>query len=90
MKVESRCGLCCSSCEYQEKMDCKGCTNIARPFWGDACPVKNCCEEKTLEHCGLCRNFPCDLLKEFSYAKEQGDDGRRIEQCKTWTHRRQE
>ena len=82
--VESRCGLLCSKCEYREKMNCKGCVAISKPFWGDACPVKNCCEGKKHEHCGGCSDLPCDLLKQFSYDKAQGDDGKRIEQCREW------
>jgi hypothetical protein len=65
-------------------MACAGCIAIAKPFWGDICPVKACCEGRGLEHCGLCAEFPCDLLKRFSYDQEQGDDGKRIEQCKKW------
>jgi len=44
------------------------------PFWGDSCPVKSCCEGKGLEHCGKCSDFPCELLSQFAYDKEQGDD----------------
>ena len=82
--IESRCGLLCSACDYREQMNCKNCISITKPFWGDACPVKSCCEERRHEHCGLCSDFPCDLLKQFAYDKEQGDDGKRIEQCKVW------
>lgn len=39
---------------------------------------------KGLEHCGKCSDFPCDLLNQFAYDKEQGDDGNRIEQCREW------
>ena len=82
--VESRCGILCSACRYREKVGCKGCTLITKPFWGDACPVKDCCEEKKLEHCGLCADFPCGLLKQFAYDKENGDNGKRIEHCRKW------
>lgn len=82
--VESRCGILCSECGHKEQMNCEGCIKIDVPFWGDSCPVKNCCEQKLLEHCGECNGFPCDLLKQFSYDKEEGDDGKRIEQCKKW------
>ncbi|MFZ2537606.1 MAG: hypothetical protein WAX04_01735 [Oscillospiraceae bacterium] len=37
-----------------------------------------------MEHCGQCNEFPCALLKQFSYDEEQGDNGKRIEQCKNW------
>lgn len=82
--IESRCGILCSECEYQDSMGCKGCINIDKPFWGDACPVKSCCEGKKLENCGMCDNFACELLNSFAYDKEQGDDGKRIVQCRKW------
>lgn len=82
--VESRCGLLCSECEYREQMNCNGCVNINKPFWGESCSVKACCENKSKEHCGLCEAFHCDLLHQFSFDEKQGDDGKRIEQCKKW------
>ena len=82
--IESRCGLLCSECEYREQMNCAGCVNIAKPFWGECCPVKSCCESKGNEHCGECPDFPCEKLQQFAYDKEQGDDGKRIEQCRMW------
>lgn len=81
--IESRCGIICSQCDYREKFNCGGCVNIQKPFWGE-CSVKVCCESKELDNCGMCSNFPCDLLKQFAYDKEQGDNGARIEQCKCW------
>ena len=44
--IDSRCGLLCSDCSFRETMGCKGCVNIDKPFWGDSCPVKSCCEKK--------------------------------------------
>ncbi len=81
--IESRCGILCSECEYKESMGCLGCLLIDNPFWGE-CPVKKCVEDKQLTHCGECENFPCELLNSFSYDKEQGDNGKRIVQCKMW------
>lgn len=82
--IESRCGILCSESEYREQVNCKGCVSIQKPFWGEACPLKSCCEAKGHEHCGQCVDFPCDMLTQFSYDKEQGDDGKRIEQCRKW------
>lgn len=82
--VESRCGILCSECTYRVPMQCNGCINIVKPFWGESCPVKSCCENKGLEHCGACDKFPCDILTKFSYDKEQGDNGKRILQCREW------
>ncbi len=82
--IESRCGLLCSECTYREPTNCVGCVHMEKPFWGDRCPVKACCEAKQHMHCGQCEEFPCDLLKDFAYDKEQGDNGSRIERCKCW------
>ncbi|HPF82620.1 MAG TPA: DUF3795 domain-containing protein [Bacilli bacterium] len=80
--IESRCGICCSTCEFKDR--CNGCTKINKPFWADSCPVKKCCEDKNIKCCGECNDFPCELLKAFAYDKEQGDNGLRIETCKKW------
>jgi len=82
--IESRCGILCNECNYREQVNCGGCVAIDKPFWGEACPIKACCEGKKREHCGECNDFPCDLLRQFAYDKEQGDDGKRIEQCRKW------
>ena len=84
MMIESRCGVLCSECEFRSSMNCQGCTNIKKPFWGEACPVKTCCEDKALDHCGLCQSFPCALLRQFAYDTDQGDNGKRITQCRCW------
>ena len=81
--IESRCGILCSQCEYLKQCG-GGCTKINKPFWGDSCPVKDCCEGRGHEHCGQCAEFPCNLLNEFAYDKEQGDNGQRIQQCRLW------
>jgi hypothetical protein len=82
--IESRCGILCAECPDRAQMKCDKCININKPFWGDSCPVKDCCESKNLDHCGLCGDFPCDLLNQFAYDKEHGDNGARVEQCKKW------
>jgi hypothetical protein len=82
--IESRCGILCGECEYRESVGCMGCIAMDKPFWGESCPVKSCCEGKKLENCGMCDNFPCELLNSFAYDKEQGDGGKRIVQCRKW------
>jgi len=81
--IESRCGIYCSECEYKESMGCKGCVNIENPFWGK-CEIKKCVEDKSLNHCGECKEFPCELLISFSYDEKEGDNGLRITHCKIW------
>lgn len=88
--IESRCGILCSACEHRETVNCAGCTNIEKPFWGDVCPVKSCCEGRGHDHCGQCGDFACELLHGFAYHPEQGDGGLRIRQCETWRTMEQE
>ena len=82
--IESRCGIQCSECEYREQMGCPGCLHMEKPFWGDKCIIKDSCESKGHQHCGMCETFPCDQLKAFAYDEKQGDDGKRIQQCQIW------
>ena len=86
--IESRCGICCSKCQFLKDKVCQGCIKITKPFWGDSCPVKSCVESKKLACCGECSQFPCDLLHSFAYDEEQGDNGLRIENCKKWCCRK--
>ncbi|WP_373887184.1 hypothetical protein [Anaerofustis stercorihominis] len=41
-------------------------------------------KKKDYMHCGECSEFPCEVLNQFAYDKEQGDNGKRIEMCKKW------
>ena len=82
--IESRCGLLCSQSPIRESMGCKGCAEMEKPFWGDSCPVKSCCEGKGHSHCGECADFVCGQLHTFAYNMEQSDNGARLEQCKKW------
>ena len=58
LKVQSRCGLLCSWCEYREPCGCGGCVETkGNPFHGE-CPVAVCCQDKGYEHCGQCEALP--------------------------------
>ena len=51
---------------------CKGCWNITNDcFWkcGGGCGLRICCEERQINHCGECGDFPCEDYMKF------GDDG---------------
>lgn len=72
------CGLDCKNCEYKEKCNCGGCVKTkGNPFHGK-CRLAECVIKHNIEHCGYCESFPCDLLKEFSYDKKNGENGGRI------------
>jgi len=73
------CGLDCQTCSFRTTRKCPGCQAAAgKMFWGE-CTLAKCCIGKGFEHCGKCEQFPCEQLEAFSFAKEQGDNGRRIE-----------
>lgn len=80
---ESRCGICCNTCDGRESAQCSGCLNMPKPFWGGDCPVKSCCEKREHLHCGVCPEYPCKEL--VSMGMEDGYDPRpRIDQLKKW------
>ena len=84
---ESRCGVRCNICERKEKVHCQGCLFMEKPFWGGECKVKSCCENKNLNHCGECLNFPCEMLSNMG--KDQGYDPQpKIEMCRQWAAER--
>lgn len=80
----SRCGKKCSECSGKDEYGCAGCHNITDGYWGSKCEIKECCESRNHEHCGLCKDFPCELLREISYDDQLGDDGERLINCKKW------
>ena len=83
------CGLYCGSCEYFEK-PCQGCGNVkGKPFWtaqmkDKICSLYNCCiNQKKLEHCGLCNEFPCGIfitLRDPSLSEEEAEKALRDRQ----------
>ena len=79
---DSFCGLKCSKCELREENNCGGCiASGGKPFHGK-CEVADCAISKNKRFCGECENFPCEILKRYSFDKEHGDNGARIEHCK--------
>lgn len=79
---DSYCGLCCRDCEFREPCSCGGCiATDGHPFHG-RCDVAECAKSRGRRFCGECGEFPCELLKSYSYDTEHGDSGRRIESCR--------
>lgn len=76
------CGLYCGGCEYLGKQ-CQGCGHVkGKPFWTaqygvEVCPLYGCCvNQKQLEHCGLCDEFPCKTftsLRDPSLSEEDAE-----------------
>jgi len=63
------CGGYCKSCVVYKKA-CAGCVETGgKPFYiekekKDVCPVWACSIKQQVEHCGLCKEFPCDKFLE--------------------------
>ena len=61
--IFSVCGILCNDCEYykgEKSPRCQGCEDKeGRPLWGE-CKLYFCAKEQNIEHCGLCKAFPCD------------------------------
>ncbi len=51
--------------------------SLERAWASKICPVYTCAQERGVAHCGLCPEFPCDLL--VNLAAEGGPDDIRIE-----------
>ena len=79
---DTYCGLKCSICEFKEKNNCVGCiATKGKPFHGN-CEIADCAISRNKRWCGECGDFPCEILKKYSFNKEHGDNGKRIEYCK--------
>jgi hypothetical protein len=66
--LAAACGLYCGDCEHIGDK-CDGCSQVAgKPFWTtqfgvEVCPLYDCSvNQKRLEHCGLCEDFPCETF----------------------------
>lgn len=49
------CGLFCTNCGRFKVGKCKGCA-VAPAF--ASCPIRACCGERNIPHCGQCADFP--------------------------------
>lgn len=70
--VESRCGILCGGCGYREAVSCGGCVSVSKPFWGEACPVKTCCEEKSWRIAGSAAAFHAACWERRYYKMARG------------------
>ncbi len=63
-KMQGYCGTYCETCDWKEKMSCKGCkVHASKVFWG-TCEIASCAIEKEYEHCGECAKLPCEKFAE--------------------------
>jgi hypothetical protein len=54
------CGDFCGKCPNYSQ-ECAGCI----PSLHQECFFIQCCMKRSLEHCGLCKDFPCETLVTF-------------------------
>lgn len=81
-EFDTYCGLSYKDCEYKLSMNCGGCiVSKGHPFHG-SCEVAECAKQMGRRFCGECGDFPCEILNRYSFDKEHGDNGARIENCK--------
>ena len=85
--VTTYCGLDCTACKWKDACNCSGCVatkGFAFHCKDEPCPVAACAMSKNVAFCGMCEDFPCRLLTDYSCDKEHGDtpSGARIEACR--------
>ncbi len=60
----SYCGIYCGTCKnFKQNADCQGCRSEEELL--SDCPSRKCTIARGLTHCGECKEFPCDMMKEF-------------------------
>lgn len=80
------CGTYCETCDWKEKMNCKGCKkHEGKVFWGN-CAIAECARSKDLSHCGECEDMPCEKLKDAYNNKDHGDNGERLANLIKWSN----
>jgi hypothetical protein len=64
----SVCGRYCGNCVWhlgERASTCPGCNvHEGHPWWGE-CQVYKCASEHGAEYCGVCGEFPCELLMNY-------------------------
>jgi len=65
----SPCGIVCDDCDWfkgEKEPRCKGCSEVdGKPSWGE-CETYSCVQNKKVDHCGECPDFPCtDFMKRY-------------------------
>ena len=68
LELISYCGIYCGACPGYQRGRCKGCRSTeAKPDRKTNCGygMRNCCEDKDLDHCGQCADYPCSKLNKL-------------------------
>ncbi|HPQ39256.1 MAG TPA: DUF3795 domain-containing protein [bacterium] len=62
----SVCGLNCARCKLEAYGDCGGCRGSRDTHWSPDCFFLSSAEEKGLDYCFQCDEFPCEPLRGFA------------------------
>ena len=60
------CGGSCIDCIHYINNECNGCRangGTCVKMWDSSCVLCKCCKEHNVLFCGICSEFPCDLLE---------------------------
>jgi hypothetical protein len=61
----ARCGIACEVCKHFNK-ECLGCE--AENRFNSRCLIFNCAQEKNVQYCIQCQEFPCKFMRGISKA----------------------
>ena len=50
-----------------EQVECEGCNSEAPIFFCKTCDIKNCVQEKNMESCAECEEYPCKHIEDYPY-----------------------
>ena len=64
LKLIGFCGVDCSVCSDYTTGVCTGCRASAHTTAED-CHAVTCCEERNIDFCSGCKEFPCEDMQEF-------------------------
>jgi hypothetical protein len=62
----ARCGLACEVCQHFINRDCLGCQKEKES--NSKCLIFKCAEEKNVQYCIQCMEFPCKFMQGISKA----------------------
>jgi hypothetical protein len=57
-KLVGKCGVFCNACRLYVLTECKGCSDLISKK-ETICPIYVCAENRGLNSCGRCPEFPC-------------------------------
>ncbi|MBD3182846.1 DUF3795 domain-containing protein [Candidatus Poribacteria bacterium] len=62
IQFDSYCGIYCGACSTP---GCKGCKIIDDTHWSPNCKFIKCAQDKGIEACPLCDEYPCEDIMKF-------------------------